>query len=69
MAKHVVGVDVGTGSVRAAVFSLDGKLLGHASSELREWSSPGSVVYEQSFDVTADARLPGLAKKQWGTRE
>ena len=46
MTEYVIGVDVGTGSVRAAVFTLQGKLMGHASAALTEWN-PREGLYEQ----------------------
>ena len=44
-----IGVDVGTGSVRAGVFTLAGKMLGTASSAIKE-NHPKEDFYEQSSD-------------------
>ena len=43
----VAGVDVGTGSVRAGVFTLAGTMLGTATSDIRE-GNPRADYYEQS---------------------
>ena len=45
--RFVVGVDVGTGSVRAGVFTLGGVMLGTASMPIRE-NHPKPDYYEQS---------------------
>ncbi|MBT4139636.1 MAG: ribulokinase, partial [Candidatus Latescibacteria bacterium] len=45
----VIGVDVGTGSVRAGVFTLDGVMLGTASSPILEFH-PKADFYEQSSE-------------------
>ena len=45
--RVVVGVDVGTGSVRAGVFTLDGSMLGSAFLPIRE-NHPKPDTYEQS---------------------
>jgi len=42
-----IGIDVGTGSVRAGVFTLSGKMLGTASASIKE-NHPGEDFYEQS---------------------
>ena len=46
-----VGVDVGTGSTRAGLFSSSGELLRHATRELKTWTSQATGHCEQS---TAD---------------
>lgn len=45
-----IGVDVGTGSVRAGVFDEDGGLLGHASRTLKLWKN-GDHVEQSSADI------------------
>lgn len=45
----VIGIDVGTGSVRAGVFTLDGVMLASASSPILEFH-PKADFYEQSSD-------------------
>ncbi|MDE2798444.1 MAG: FGGY family carbohydrate kinase, partial [Gemmatimonadota bacterium] len=45
--RAVIGVDVGTGSVRAGVFDLYGTMLGTASSPILEFN-PKPDFYEQS---------------------
>lgn len=45
----VIGVDVGTGSVRAGVFTLDGTMLGTSSSPILEFH-PKPDFYEQSSE-------------------
>ncbi len=47
--QAVIGVDVGTGSVRAGVFDLDGTMLGTASSPILEFN-PKPDFYEQSSE-------------------
>lgn len=44
-----VGVDIGTESVRAALFSASGQLLSVAKRPIKTWYVPGGVV-EQSTD-------------------
>lgn len=49
MPPAVIGVDVGTGSARAGVFSLDGRRLGTAVEDIRTWR-PQPAHAEQSSD-------------------
>ncbi len=50
-AHYLVGVDVGTGSARAGVFDLDGRLLASASRELALYRESGAIVEQSSDDV------------------
>jgi D-ribulokinase len=50
-ARYLIGVDVGTGSARAGVFDLTGRLLGSASHDLKLFKSPGAIVEQSSDDV------------------
>jgi FGGY-family pentulose kinase len=47
----VIGVDVGTGSARAGVFSREGELLGHASRKLRIWRPRPGFAQQSSADI------------------
>ncbi len=47
MSRYVVGVDVGTGSVRAALFDLRGSLLETAKQDIHTYSEHG-IRCEQS---------------------
>ena len=47
----VIGVDVGSGSARAGVFSRDGELLGHASRPLQIWRPRPNFVQQSSADI------------------
>lgn len=54
MASYLIGVDVGTGSARAGVFDLDGRMLSSGKAEIRIWREPGGIV-EQSGEQIWDA--------------
>ncbi|WP_181704682.1 FGGY-family carbohydrate kinase [Chthonobacter rhizosphaerae] len=51
MGEVVIGVDVGTGSARAGVFDLNGRLLGSARQPIRIWHEPGDIVEQSSADI------------------
>jgi D-ribulokinase len=49
--RFVIGVDVGTGSVRAGVFDLAGTLLGVAKRDIALFRAPGNMVEQSSRDI------------------
>lgn len=49
--RFVIGVDVGTGSVRAGVFDLTGALLGVAKRDIALFRAPGNMVEQSSRDI------------------
>ncbi|MDI2091448.1 FGGY-family carbohydrate kinase [Commensalibacter oyaizuii] len=49
--KTIIGVDVGSGSVRAGVFDLEGKLLAHATQEITLFRSTGNIVEQSSQEI------------------
>ncbi|MGG8088933.1 FGGY-family carbohydrate kinase [Klebsiella aerogenes] len=49
--QTIIGVDVGSGSVRAGVFNLSGELLAHATQEITLFRSAGSVVEQSSREI------------------
>ncbi len=51
MSEAFVGVDVGTGSVRAGVFDRDGRLLARAKRAITLWREPGEIVEQSSRDI------------------
>jgi D-ribulokinase len=48
---RLIGVDVGTGSVRAGVFDLDGGLLASAVQDITVFRAPGSIVEQSSHEI------------------
>lgn len=50
-ARHVIGVDVGTGSVRAGVFDLTGQLKGSDHCPISLYREEGSVVEQSSDEI------------------
>ncbi len=56
MQRAVVGVDVGTGSARAGVFTLDGRRLASAACPIRMWREPPGHAEQSSADIWASVR-------------
>jgi len=53
MDEAFIGVDVGTGSARAGVFSSYGQLLGYARRPIAIWREVGDIVEQSSADIWA----------------
>lgn len=56
--QTIIGVDVGSGSVRAGIFNLQGKLLAHATREItlfRSAGNPGGTI--QPPDLAGGLRV------------
>jgi len=53
MDEAFIGVDVGTGSVRAGVFNSRGQLLSNARRVTAAWREPGDIVEQSSADIWA----------------
>ena len=51
MNRYVIGVDVGTGSARAAVFDLTGKMLASAVAPIQTWKPRPNFVEQSSEDI------------------
>ncbi|MGI4957208.1 MAG: FGGY-family carbohydrate kinase [Janthinobacterium lividum] len=49
----VIGIDVGTGSARAGLFSLDGTMLAQASKPIRAWRPRPEFVQQSTADIWA----------------
>jgi FGGY-family pentulose kinase len=52
-ADAVIGVDVGTGSARAGVFTLDGRGLAQASRPIQRWTPRPDFVQQSTTDIWA----------------
>lgn len=48
---HFVGIDVGTGSARAGVFSASGTLIGTAARDIRLWREDADIAEQSSDDI------------------
>jgi len=49
--EYVIGVDVGTGSVRAGIFNLKGTLVSHSSKEITIWRPQEHFVEQSSEEI------------------
>ncbi|KKX32989.1 FGGY-family carbohydrate kinase [Rhizobium sp. LC145] len=52
-AKYIIGVDVGTGSARAGIFDLTGRMLGSAKRDISLFRETGSIVEQSSTEIWA----------------
>lgn len=50
-APHVIGIDVGTGSVRAGVFDLRGDMVAAARYDITLFHAPGAMVEQSSTEI------------------
>jgi D-ribulokinase len=50
-ARYVIGVDVGTGSARAGLFDLSGRMLASAKHDITVFHAPGSIVEQSSGEI------------------
>jgi D-ribulokinase len=50
-AKYVIGVDVGTGSARAGLFDLTGRMLASAKRDITLFHEPGAMVEQSSTEI------------------
>ena len=48
---HFVGIDVGTGSARAGIFTAKGRILAQASHPIRMWKPQADFVEQSSDDI------------------
>jgi len=51
--EYVIGIDVGTSTVRAGVFDLDGSMIGYASRDIETWRPRDFFVEQSSADIWA----------------
>jgi D-ribulokinase len=49
--RYLVGVDVGTGSARAGVFDLTGRMLATAKQDIALYREPGAIVEQSSTEI------------------
>ena len=49
--RYVIGVDVGTGSARAGVFDLAGRMLASAKHDITLFHAPGAIVEQSSNEI------------------
>ncbi|MEX0325162.1 MAG: FGGY-family carbohydrate kinase [Puniceicoccaceae bacterium] len=49
--SHYIGIDVGTGSARAGVFTEDGRMLAHATAPISRWTPQTDFVQQSSSEI------------------
>ncbi|CAH0343143.1 hypothetical protein [Rhizobium sp. CECT 9324] len=55
--RYVIGVDVGTGSARAALFDLDGRMLSVAERDTALFREAGAVFEQSSTEIGSGRHL------------
>src|SRR6478736_2439161 len=50
-ARYVIGIDVGTGSARAGLFDLSGRMLSVAKRDISLFKDAGSIVEQSSSEI------------------
>ncbi|HTJ93750.1 MAG TPA: FGGY-family carbohydrate kinase [Pararobbsia sp.] len=63
--RFVIGVDVGTGSARAGIFDLTGRMVGSAKRDIALYQAAGSIVEQSSREIwraVCDAVKEALAE-------
>lgn len=51
--RYVIGVDVGTGSARAGLFDLQGRMVATAKHDIQTFHAAGAIVEQSSTDIWA----------------
>jgi ribulose kinase len=49
--QYVIGIDVGTGSARAGIFDVNGKMLASASEPIEMWKPKPGYAEQSSADI------------------
>lgn len=49
--EYVVGIDVGTGSVRVGIFDLGGRMIGYSQKDIQLWRPQENFVEQSSSDI------------------
>lgn len=67
--RLILGVDVGTGSARAGLFDLSGRMIASAKADLVIWRGPGVMVEQSSAQIwDAVCRAVRTAMREAGAR-
>src|SRR5258708_34039595 len=66
--QYVVGVDVGTGSARAGIFDLAGRMMASAKRDITLYQARGSIVEQSSREIwkaVCQAVKDALSQAAW----